>query len=162
MNIKFYIFLSLFSTKRNCSATVSSAGHLSFNIQTEIEIACAFLQETLHKHNEDTVDNSVETVEESLADTDTEENGGGGCLKLFTNWPLMSSITLYCIFSLQDVAYAEVKIATCLLSCFSVVVRSHAFSCKRASSAHVITVSESGKTCRRSLFGLSVTDRMVD
>ncbi|XP_066306089.1 probable peptide/nitrate transporter At3g43790 isoform X2 [Miscanthus floridulus] len=64
-------------------------------------------QETLHKHNEDTVDNSVETVEESLAGTDTEENGGGGCLKLFTNWPLMSSITLYCIFSLQDVAYAE-------------------------------------------------------
>ena len=54
------------------------------------------------------------------------------------------------------------KIATCLLSCFSVVVTSHAFSCKRASSALVITVSESGKTCRRSLFGLSVTDRMVD
>ena len=110
MYIKFYIFLSLFSTKRNCSATVSSAGLLSFNIRTEIEIVCAFLQETLHKHNEDTVDNSVETVEESLAGTDTEENGGGGCLKLFTNWPLMSSITLYCIFSLQDVAYAEVKL----------------------------------------------------
>ncbi|CAD6232032.1 unnamed protein product [Miscanthus lutarioriparius] len=70
-------------------------------------IACIWFPETLHKHNEDTVDNSVETVEESLAGTDTEENGGGGCLKLFTNWPLMSSITLYCIFSLQDVAYAE-------------------------------------------------------
>ena len=110
MYIKFYIFLSLFSTKCNCSATVSSAGLLSFNIRTLIEIACAFLQETLHKHNEDTVDNSVETVEESLAGTDTEENGGGGCLTLFKNWPLMSSITLYCIFSLQDVAYAEVKL----------------------------------------------------
>jgi hypothetical protein len=66
----------------------------------------------LHKHNGDAVDNSVETVEESLAgtDTDTEENGSGGCLKLFTNWPLMSAITLYCIFSLQDVAYAEVRL----------------------------------------------------
>ncbi|ONM31318.1 Carbohydrate transporter/ sugar porter/ transporter [Zea mays] len=70
-------------------------------------IACIWFPETLHKHNGDAVDNSVETVEESLAGTDTEENGGGGCLKLFTNWPLMSAITLYCIFSLQDVAYAE-------------------------------------------------------
>ncbi|OEL24211.1 putative peptide/nitrate transporter [Dichanthelium oligosanthes] len=72
-------------------------------------IACIWFPETLHKHNEDTVDKSVESIEESLAGTDTEENGGGGCLKLFTNWPLMSAITLYCIFSLQDVAYAEVK-----------------------------------------------------
>ncbi|KAJ1283250.1 hypothetical protein BS78_03G114100 [Paspalum vaginatum] len=69
--------------------------------------ACIWFPETLHKHNEDTVDKSVETVEESLVDTDTEGNEGG-CLKLFTNWPLMSAITLYCIFSLQDVAYAEV------------------------------------------------------
>lgn len=64
----------------------------------------------MHKHNKDTVDDSVETLEESLAGTDTEENGNGGILKLFTNWPLMSAITLYCIFSLQDVAYAEVKL----------------------------------------------------
>ncbi|RLM93502.1 hypothetical protein C2845_PM08G08690 [Panicum miliaceum] len=70
--------------------------------------ACIWFPETLHKHNEDTVDNSVEAIEESLAGTDTEENGNGGCLQLFKNWPLMSAITLYCIFSLQDVAYAEV------------------------------------------------------
>ena len=83
---------------------------LSFNIRIEIQIACSTLQETLNKHNEDTVDNSLEAIEESLAGTDTEENGNGGCLKLFKNWPLMSAITLYCIFSLQDVAYAEVKL----------------------------------------------------
>nr|CAB3472777.1 unnamed protein product [Digitaria exilis] len=71
-------------------------------------IACIWFPETLHKHNEDAVDNSVEAVEESLAGTDTEENESGGCLQLFKNWPLMSAITLYCIFSLQDVAYAEV------------------------------------------------------
>ncbi|XP_039847064.1 probable peptide/nitrate transporter At3g43790 isoform X1 [Panicum virgatum] len=70
--------------------------------------ACIWFLETLHKHNEDTVDNSVEAIEESLAGTDNEENGNGGCLELFKNWPLMSAITLYCIFSLQDVAYAEV------------------------------------------------------
>ncbi|XP_062196092.1 probable peptide/nitrate transporter At3g43790 isoform X2 [Phragmites australis] len=71
-------------------------------------IACFWLPETLHKHTNDTVlDNSIETVEESLTGTDAQENSGG-CLQLFTNWPLMSAITLYCIFSLQDVAYAEV------------------------------------------------------
>jgi hypothetical protein len=66
------------------------------------------LQETLHKHTEDTLlNNSVEDVEESLSDTNAEQNAGG-CLSLFTNWPLLSAITVYCIFSLQDLAYAEV------------------------------------------------------
>ncbi|GJN06255.1 hypothetical protein PR202_ga23964 [Eleusine coracana subsp. coracana] len=82
-------------------------------------ISCFWLPETLHKHTKDTIlDDSVETVEESLAGTDAQESGGG-CLQLFTNWPLMSAITVYCIFSLQDVAYAEVKIATCLLTSLS-------------------------------------------
>lgn len=71
-------------------------------------IACLWLPETLHKHTEDTVlKNSIEAVEESLSGPNAEENGGG-FLSLFTNWPLMSAITVYCIFSLQDVAYAEV------------------------------------------------------
>ncbi|GJN37908.1 hypothetical protein PR202_gb26908 [Eleusine coracana subsp. coracana] len=84
-------------------------------------ISCFWLPETLHKHTKDTIlDDSVETVEESLAGTDAQESGGG-CLQLFTNWPLMSAITVYCIFSLQDVAYAEVKIATCLLTSLSTV-----------------------------------------
>ncbi|KAM0823934.1 hypothetical protein ACQ4PT_070517 [Festuca glaucescens] len=71
-------------------------------------IACFWLPETLHKHTEDTLlNNSVEAVKESLSDTNAEQNGGG-CLSLFTNWPLLSAITVYCIFSLQDLAYAEV------------------------------------------------------
>ncbi|KAL6627718.1 hypothetical protein ACP70R_031444 [Stipagrostis hirtigluma subsp. patula] len=73
-------------------------------------IACFWLPETLHKHTEGTV--SIATVEECLAGTDGQENGdvlgGGRCLRLFTNWPLMSAVTLYCIFSFQDMAYAEV------------------------------------------------------
>ena len=36
------------------------------------------IQETLHKNNEDT----IETVEESVARMDTDENGNGGCLRL--------------------------------------------------------------------------------
>jgi hypothetical protein len=68
----------------------------------------ALLQETLHKHNQ-LVDsnNSIEAVEESVSDPNAEESGGG-YWSLFTNWPLMSCITVYCIFSLQDVAYSEV------------------------------------------------------
>lgn len=65
-------------------------------------------QETLHKHNETTdSNNSIEAMEESVSDPNAEE-GGGGYWSLFTNWPLMAAITVYCLFSLQDVAYAEV------------------------------------------------------
>ncbi|VAH75970.1 unnamed protein product [Triticum turgidum subsp. durum] len=46
-------------------------------------------------------------MEESLSDSNAEESSGG-YWSLFTNWPLMSAITVYCLFSLQDVAYAEV------------------------------------------------------
>jgi hypothetical protein len=116
-----------------------------------------FLQETLHKHSKDTIlDDSVETIEESLAGTDVQENGGG-CLQLFTNWPLMSAITVYCIFSLQDVAYAEVKIAACLLPGLSAVV-SHEFSYWRVfplvSFLPLSLLLESGTTCRYFLYGL--------
>ncbi|KAL6607028.1 hypothetical protein ACP70R_042681 [Stipagrostis hirtigluma subsp. patula] len=75
--------------------------------------ACFWLPETLHTHTEDTVlAYSVETVEEPFAAADAQESRyvprGDGFVHLFTNWPLMSAITVYCIFSLQDVAYAEV------------------------------------------------------
>ena len=72
----------------------------------------AIIQETLHKHTGDVTDNSIETVEDPLTSTDAQEKSqGGSCgfLKLFKNWPLMSAIILYSIFSLQDVAYAEVN-----------------------------------------------------
>ncbi|KAF8669787.1 hypothetical protein HU200_050957 [Digitaria exilis] len=73
-------------------------------------ISCFWLTETLHKHTGDVADNSIETVEDSLASTDAQEtrHGGSGFLQLFKNWPLMSAIILYSIFSLEDVAYSEV------------------------------------------------------
>ncbi|PUZ49917.1 hypothetical protein GQ55_6G017800 [Panicum hallii var. hallii] len=73
--------------------------------------SCFWLQETLHKHTGDVTNNSIETVEDPLASTDAQEKRQGGSgvfLQLFKNWPLMSAIILYSIFSLQDVAYAEV------------------------------------------------------
>ncbi|VAH60083.1 unnamed protein product [Triticum turgidum subsp. durum] len=71
-------------------------------------ISCIWLPETLHKHNEATYsNNSIEAMEESLSGSNAEESSGG-YWSLFTNWPLMSAITVYCLFSLQDVAYAEV------------------------------------------------------
>nr|KYP59954.1 putative membrane protein YCR023C family [Cajanus cajan] len=70
-----------------------------------VAIACIWLPETLHNH-----DVSIENFE-------ALENGSGGATKdkmtkkhesILTNWPLMSSIIVYCIFALHDVAYSEV------------------------------------------------------
>lgn len=63
----------------------------------------------------DVEDGSVESLEASLSGSDsdgnakaTEESEVTSKRSLFTNWPLMASITVYCIFSLHDTAYAEV------------------------------------------------------
>jgi len=66
-----------------------------------------YLQETLHNHN---------GSDESIDDANALENGrsGGGNENiqknenLFLNWPLMSSIIPYCIFSLHDITCLEV------------------------------------------------------
>ncbi|KAL5095867.1 hypothetical protein RYX36_000194 [Vicia faba] len=73
-----------------------------------VAIACIWLPETLHNHplNNESPDDAeaVETGSERK-DIDKiiqkDEN-------LFLNWPLMSSIIVYCIFSLYDVSYTEV------------------------------------------------------
>ncbi|OAY78910.1 putative peptide/nitrate transporter [Ananas comosus] len=79
-------------------------------------IACFWLPETLHMHHGDKLqDTSVETLEESLIDLDLKANGeiadeGGSVSKqsLLKNWPLMSAIIVYCVFSLQEMAYIEI------------------------------------------------------
>jgi hypothetical protein len=66
------------------------------------------LQETLHFHNgsNESTDN-VEAAEvgssESKKDKMIEKDES-----LFLNWPLMSSIIVYCLFSLHDITYQEV------------------------------------------------------
>uniref|UniRef100_A0A0E0MJB1 Peptidase C14 caspase domain-containing protein n=2 Tax=Oryza punctata TaxID=4537 RepID=A0A0E0MJB1_ORYPU len=59
-------------------------------------------QETLHKHKG--LEMGVETAEAST----TQESAESHKKSLFRNWPLMSSIITYCVFSLHDTAYSEI------------------------------------------------------
>ncbi|TKY68429.1 zinc induced facilitator 1 [Spatholobus suberectus] len=73
-----------------------------------VAIGCIWIPETLHNHN---------CSNESIDDAKALENGSSGDGKdkiiqknenLFLNWPLMSSVIVYCVFSLHDIAYQEV------------------------------------------------------
>ncbi|PON78119.1 Major facilitator [Parasponia andersonii] len=72
-------------------------------------IISLWFPETLHKHNGNSksTSDSVEELEKisSLPDTNEEKKSKKS---LFKNWPLMSSIIGYCIFSLHDMAYSEI------------------------------------------------------
>lgn len=66
------------------------------------------MQETLHNHN---------CSNESIDHVEALENGSNAVDKdtiiqkkenLLLNWPLMSSVIAYCVFSLHDIAYQEV------------------------------------------------------
>nr|ABG21871.1 major facilitator superfamily antiporter, putative, expressed [Oryza sativa Japonica Group] len=65
-------------------------------------LSCIWLPETLHKHKG--LEVGVETAEAST----TQESAESHQKSLFRNWPLMSSIVTYCVFSLHDTAYSEV------------------------------------------------------
>ncbi|XP_009608804.1 protein ZINC INDUCED FACILITATOR-LIKE 1-like [Nicotiana tomentosiformis] len=72
-----------------------------------VAIASFWLPETLHIHESSMpVHDSYEALE---AASDTKEgNESTPKENLFKNWPLMSSIILYCVFSLHDMAYTEI------------------------------------------------------
>ncbi|WJX87382.1 hypothetical protein P8452_69584 [Trifolium repens] len=73
-----------------------------------VAIACIWIPETLHNHsgsNESTDD--AEALENGSERVDKEKNVQKN-ENLFMNWPLMSSIIAYSVFSLHDVAYQEV------------------------------------------------------
>ncbi|CAK8567245.1 unnamed protein product [Lathyrus sativus] len=61
-----------------------------------VAIACIWLPETLHYHND-----NVEAAEVGSSEIKKDKS-------IFLNWPLMSSIIVYCVFSLHDIAYQEV------------------------------------------------------
>ncbi|KAM0843220.1 hypothetical protein ACQ4PT_057857 [Festuca glaucescens] len=65
-------------------------------------ICCIWLPETLHKHTN--LEKVVETAEPSTAQEHTESPKKS----LLKNWPLMSSIITYSVFSLHDTAYSEI------------------------------------------------------
>ncbi|KAL2326215.1 hypothetical protein Fmac_025273 [Flemingia macrophylla] len=73
-----------------------------------VAIGCIWIPETLHNHN---------CSNEFIDDAEALENGSNSADKdrmirknenLLLNWPLMSSIIAYCVFSLHDIAYQEV------------------------------------------------------
>ncbi|KAH7865961.1 hypothetical protein Vadar_013633 [Vaccinium darrowii] len=80
-----------------------------------VTIATFFwLPETLHIHKKPCED-SVEAMEavsrgstEKEIAQDLEEREPDSKKSLIKNWPLMSSIIVYCIFSLHDMAYTEI------------------------------------------------------
>ncbi|XVF23368.1 hypothetical protein REPUB_Repub13aG0032200 [Reevesia pubescens] len=82
-----------------------------------VTIATCWLPETLHKHNVNnrSCDDSYDALEaashESSTKEITEEDEGRESTSkqsLLKNWPLMSSIIVYCVFSLHDMAYTEI------------------------------------------------------
>ncbi|KAG9454964.1 hypothetical protein H6P81_007868 [Aristolochia fimbriata] len=82
-----------------------------------VVIACLWLPETLHKHNglkkeECSPSEDFEGASNSLGfeeyEEESEEREASSNESLLKNWPLMSSIIVYCIFSLHDMAYSEI------------------------------------------------------
>uniref|UniRef100_M4CPS3 Major facilitator superfamily (MFS) profile domain-containing protein n=1 Tax=Brassica campestris TaxID=3711 RepID=M4CPS3_BRACM len=69
-------------------------------------------QETLHNHKQDHTldDDSYEIIEaaahDSTGKTEKHEKASQG--PLLKNWPLMSSIIVYCVLCLHDTAYSEI------------------------------------------------------
>ncbi|XP_068663237.1 probable peptide/nitrate transporter At3g43790 isoform X2 [Aristolochia californica] len=82
-----------------------------------VTISCLWLPETLHKHNAESREGSYSNGDIEYDSHDSgliggNKNGGqkdptcnGNLLK---NWPLMSSIIVYCVFQLHDMAYTEI------------------------------------------------------
>jgi MFS family permease len=80
-----------------------------------VTIATLWLPETLHMHHSDKhpCDDSCNALEaesyvideKEITNEKTEDNS---TRSLFKNWALMSSVCVYCIFSLHDMAYTEI------------------------------------------------------
>ncbi|CAN1305946.1 Protein ZINC INDUCED FACILITATOR-LIKE 1 [Linum perenne] len=84
-----------------------------------VTIASLWLPETLHVHRDERIStiDSYDALEkasdgdESKGDvngTVTEAEKPAAERSLLRNWPLMSSIIVYCVFSLHDMAYSEI------------------------------------------------------
>ncbi|XP_076901263.1 protein ZINC INDUCED FACILITATOR-LIKE 1-like [Bidens hawaiensis] len=70
-----------------------------------VTIGAFWLPETLHIHNKSELESAsgVPDAKEKIA-----ENKNSSWISLLKNWPLMSSIILYGVFSLHDMAYSEI------------------------------------------------------
>ncbi|CAO2831397.1 unnamed protein product [Amaranthus hypochondriacus] len=74
-------------------------------------ILCFWLPETLHRHDGD---GKIQVQHHDIEDADNEKllNAEGDAshswFNLLRNWPLMSTIIVYCVFQLHDMAYIEI------------------------------------------------------
>nr|FAA01135.1 TPA: efflux transporter of phytosiderophore (mugineic acids) [Zea mays] len=66
-------------------------------------VSCIWLPETLHKHKN--IENEVGMSGHSRTPQTEDVDAGKS---LYKNWPLMSSIIAYCVFTLHDTAYTEI------------------------------------------------------
>nr|FAA00732.1 TPA: DMA efflux transporter [Oryza sativa Japonica Group] len=66
-------------------------------------ISCIWLPETLHKHKD--TEGEIEMIDDSRS---TLEEDSHKQKSLYKNWPLISSIIAYCVFTLHDTAYSEI------------------------------------------------------
>ncbi|KAL9242647.1 hypothetical protein vseg_016630 [Gypsophila vaccaria] len=73
-----------------------------------VSVGGFWLSETLHKHPSKKLTSDSYEAEEAAMVEKEEEEAPIPKENLFKNWPLMSSIMVYCIFSLQDMAYTEI------------------------------------------------------
>ncbi|XP_062202867.1 protein ZINC INDUCED FACILITATOR-LIKE 1-like isoform X2 [Phragmites australis] len=77
-----------------------------------ILISCIWLPETMHKHKLDKKeDQETESLIAHLADSGEffqQHDSSPSNKNLFKNWPLMSSIILFCIVSFDETAYTEI------------------------------------------------------
>lgn len=78
-------------------------------------VACFWLPETLHFHGEDKLDDGATDDLEAFKKCsaikisgETEEWPSASNKSLLKNWPLMSAIIIYCVFSFNDKAYSEI------------------------------------------------------
>ncbi|XP_076917659.1 protein ZINC INDUCED FACILITATOR-LIKE 1-like [Bidens hawaiensis] len=66
-----------------------------------VTIGAFWLPETLHFHKTD-------ELESACCVSDADEKKDSTFISLLKNWPLMSSVIVYCVFSLHDMAYTEI------------------------------------------------------
>ncbi|XP_012849913.1 PREDICTED: protein ZINC INDUCED FACILITATOR 1-like [Erythranthe guttata] len=74
-----------------------------------VTVACFWIPETLHTHKSEKIASrdSYDGLE-CGGKEETEGQKSNSKENLLKNWPLMSSIFVYCIFSLHDMAYTEI------------------------------------------------------
>ncbi|KAF3664113.1 Protein ZINC INDUCED FACILITATOR 1 [Capsicum annuum] len=72
-----------------------------------VGIASFWMPESLHNHDSRMPPQSSYKALEAASDT-KEGNESTPTQSLLKNWPLMSSIIIYCIFALHDMAYSEI------------------------------------------------------